>query len=267
MSIHCSLLSTLAMIAVPVLATPLAAQADDHCAGATVVTLGTNGPFTNVGYTTSAPAWPCGSGGIDRWFAFTATFTGQHTFQTCSPTLTYDSTIQVFSGTCAALQSLNCNDDSCGLGSALQVNLTAGSTYLVRVGGFGGDVGNFDLVVTLGNGTGSIALATPSGCGNATLTFQGTPAIGATCTANLGNLAGTPFVGLGLTNPQQLFCGCVLGSDWGAIFPGASLPMQVPADPSFINVQFFVQGADFGAAGGCGAAPFTLTDSFRVTIG
>ena len=48
---------------------------------------------------------------------------------------------------------------------------------------------------------------------------------------------------------------------------GGSLPVTVPANPSFINVQFFVQGADVGAPNGCGLFPYTLTDSYLVTIG
>jgi hypothetical protein len=51
------------------------------------------------------------------------------------------------------------------------------------------------------------------------------------------------------------------------VFFGATLAIQVPASPMFLNVRFYVQGADLGAPNGCGYVPYTLTDSYLVTIG
>lgn len=240
---------------------------DDNCTGATAINLGTNGPFSNVGYTTSPPNWPCAPSGNDRWFSFTASVSGPHTIQTCSSTRTVDTVIEVFSGSCTALSSIACNDDSCGLGSSVQVNLTSGSTYLIRVGGYSSAVGNFDVEVTIGNGTGSVRLATTSGCGTNTITFQGQPALGSSFTTNLGNITGAPLIGIGFVNPNQLFCGCSFGTDWSTATFGSTLNLSIPANPSYLNVRFYVQGADVGASGGCGYVLYTLTDSYEVTIG
>lgn len=242
-------------------------NADDHCTGATPLVLGANGPFSNVGYTTSLPSWPCGSGANDRWFSFTATVNGPHTIQTCSPNLGLDSTLQLFAGSCTSLQSIGCNDDSCGLGSSLQANLAAGTTYLIRVGGYSGSTGSFDVVVSIGNGTGAVQLASRSGCGNGTITFTGLPALGSTFTINLGNVTGAPLIGIGFVNPDQLFCGCTFGTDWSTAVFGSSLGIAVPANPSYLNLRFYVQGADLGATGGCGYVLYTLTDSYEITIG
>lgn len=131
------------------------AQGDD-CTGALAVVDGLTGPYTNVGSTTSVPAWPCGAGGTDVWFSYVALGGGPLTVDTCTGT-TYDSTLEIFDGTggCAGLVSLGCNDDSCGLQSSLTVPLvTSGTTYFIRVGGFANGTGTFSLNVngpTLGS--------------------------------------------------------------------------------------------------------------------
>jgi hypothetical protein len=99
------------------------------------------------------------------------------------------------------------------------------------------------------------------------MTFTGLPALGNNFTINLGGIVGTPLIGLGFVNPDQLFCGCTFGTDWSHAVFGGNLQMAVPANPSFLKVQFFVQGADLGAPNGCGFVPYTLTDSYLVTIG
>ena len=108
------------------LAPCLPAQHDD-CSGAIPVAQGLNGPFTNVGSTTSLPPWPCGAGELDVWFVYVAPAAGQLAVDTCTGT-TYDSTLEVFDGTgsCGALVSLACNDDSCGYQSAVTVPVVAG---------------------------------------------------------------------------------------------------------------------------------------------
>jgi hypothetical protein len=158
--------SFLALAALAALAGNAVAQNDD-CAGAVPVTLGLNGPFTNVGATTSTPAWPCGAGANDIWFSFTAPTAGTLIVDTCTGT-TYDSTVQVFNGAagCGSLVSLGCNDDFCGLQSQLSVNVAAGPLF-IRVGGFAGSTGTFSLSVSLGTvsatnttlGTGCISIA------------------------------------------------------------------------------------------------------------
>src|SRR5262249_50726214 len=49
----------------------------------------------------------------------------------------------------AALNLLACNDDFCAAGhSQVSVPVAAGTVYLLRVGGFGGEVGNFALGIS-----------------------------------------------------------------------------------------------------------------------
>jgi len=125
-----------------------AAQANDECTGAITIVDGTNGPFDNVGATLSTSVFTCGTNvGNDVWFRYTAQLSGNHVVNTCTPTRTFDTVIQVFSGTCGALALVACNDDSCGLGSSLNVALTGGTTYYVRCGGYNRSSGNFDIVV------------------------------------------------------------------------------------------------------------------------
>jgi hypothetical protein len=121
--------------------------ANDDCAGAIAVAAGLNGPFDTSLSTTSSPSWPCAGGGSDLWYRYTALGTGQMTVDTCTGT-NYDSALEVFSGACGALTSLACNDDTCGLSSSVTVNVSAGQTYYIRVGGYGGAAGAFQLNIS-----------------------------------------------------------------------------------------------------------------------
>ncbi len=122
------------------------AIAQDDCSNATLVVNGPNGPFTNVGSTTSQPAWPCGAGGSDVWYLYVPSAAGPLTADTCGAS--YDSVIEVFDGVggCGALLSLACDDDTCGnLSSTVTVTVAACIPYYIRVGGFGGGTGTFTL--------------------------------------------------------------------------------------------------------------------------
>ena len=142
------------------LAGALLAQ-NNECSGAIALVPGANGPFTNVGSTTSAPAWPCSPGANDVWFSFTAVTPGIVTVSTCA-NATFDTVLQIFSGNCGSLVSVGCDDDSCGPASSIGLPVVAG-TYRVRVGGFNGATGTFSLQVNGLNGT---TLATNTTLGN-----------------------------------------------------------------------------------------------------
>jgi hypothetical protein len=120
--------------------------ANNECTAAVAVGNGISGPYTTVGSTTSTPAWPCAGGGNDIWFVYTAYQGGTLTVSTCGQA-TWDTAIQVFSGTCAGLTSVGCNDDACSLQSTVSAPITAG-TYYIRVGGYGGATGSFSLDIT-----------------------------------------------------------------------------------------------------------------------
>nr|MCU0867900.1 hypothetical protein [Planctomycetota bacterium] len=137
----------------------------DECSGAITLANGLNGPFDNTTATTSAPAWPCGPGSKDLWFSYTASAAGSLTVSTCGQAA-FDTVVEVFSGSCGALTSLGCNDDSptCNLQSSLTVPVTAGS-YRIRVGGFNAASGTFRLDVTGPQGGSPAAVASyGAGC-------------------------------------------------------------------------------------------------------
>lgn len=138
---------------------------NDDCSGALIVVNGANGPFTNAGSTTSAPAWPCAAGGNDVWFQFVAGSAGTLQADVCGAS--YDSALEIFDGAggCGALVSLGCNDDSCGLSSSLSVPVAGAGVYYIRVGGFGGSTGTFTLNVNGPAAVGTLATNTNLGTG------------------------------------------------------------------------------------------------------
>ena len=125
--------------------------ANDNCSGAIAVVTGLNGPFDTGLATTSTPAWTCASGGSDLWYRYTASGSGSMTVDTCTGT-NYDSAIEIFSGTCAGLTSLGCNDDSCSLSSSVTVPVSAGQVYYIRVGGYASAAGTFQLNISAPSG-------------------------------------------------------------------------------------------------------------------
>jgi hypothetical protein len=137
------------------------APANDSCANAPFVGQGANIPFTTINATTGnvedtgsagfpQDSWlesPCvGTVGDDLqisndvWFHYIAPCSGTTRFSTCGST--FDTKIAVYDH-CPNdnNQRLGCNDDSCGLQSNIDVYLTAGFGYYVRVGGYHGAMG------------------------------------------------------------------------------------------------------------------------------
>lgn len=149
------------------LAAPGFAQ-NDECTGALTLGIGTT-PYDTTSATTSLPAWACASGGSDIWYQFTAANDAIYTFDTCGSS--YDTALELFTGTCAALVPLACNDDSCGLHSSLTWSLTPGQVVYLRVGGFAGSLGIGVLTVT------EVVIPPPTGSPAAWLTAvnTGTP--------------------------------------------------------------------------------------------
>lgn len=258
--------STLSNFTLDITPPSMPAYPNDECTGAVALNLGSNGPFQSTsagGYSaasTSQPAFSCGSGGSDLWYSFTAAYTVPHRFKTCGSA--FDTVIEVYDA-CGGT-SLGCNDDSCGLQSGITVSLTASSTYYVRVGGFNGASGTFNLDVVLGLDTGSITNL-GLGCGSATFSVTGAPSIGGTINANLTNTVGVPFIGIDLVPGSGTFCGsCNVGSGWGLPMFGSSYSLTVPADASFIGLPVYLQGADFFGVGGCANPQLNLTDTYHI---
>ncbi|HET6202270.1 MAG TPA: hypothetical protein VFI25_05645, partial [Planctomycetota bacterium] len=133
----------------------LAQPPNDECGTATALADGLNVGFTNVAATASAgvPAFSCGGLGPnsnDVWFTYTATCSGTLTFSLCAPgTASFDTVMEAYTGPCGALVSAGCDDDTCVVASQVTIpGVIAASAFTVRVGGFGGAAGTFDVNVT-----------------------------------------------------------------------------------------------------------------------
>lgn len=125
--------------------------ANDECVGATtigLVAISSNNnsatqslaPISCEGFT--SPSAP------DVWFQFTPTSNGDATV-TLTNAVSLDAIVEVFSGACGSLTSLGCADGSIGSDETVNLTgLTAGQPYYVRVYGWNGDMGTFDIAVS-----------------------------------------------------------------------------------------------------------------------
>ena len=86
----------------------------------------------------------------DIWLAWTAEFSGNAHFTTCDSG-SFDTSMVVYEGTCG--NQIACNGDSNGetgcqsYYSSVNVDVTAGQTYFVRIGGWEGDTGSGTLTI------------------------------------------------------------------------------------------------------------------------
>jgi hypothetical protein len=87
------------------------------------------------------------------WYQWVAPCTGNLVVDTCGAG--YDTVISIHTGACGSLAQVACNDDNFGSGrcseqnlaSYLSVPVTSGTAYLIRVSGFNGQTGIFNLRV------------------------------------------------------------------------------------------------------------------------
>ncbi len=114
------------------------------------------------------------------WYTYTPNVSGPVTVSLCDQDTTYDTVVSIWSGACPGATAIGCNDDNCDMGegtiSSLTSELNAGTTYLIRVAGYGGNAGNFRLLVTGGGGMGCSLLPNDncqgrSGIGTGTIPF------------------------------------------------------------------------------------------------
>lgn len=209
LSILCSILSI----------TKLSAQSD-NCATATLLTVTPNcsGPTngTTTGATASAYSGCVGNADDDVWYMFVATATS-HVIDVV-PGSGMDPVVQMFSGACGSLTTLNCQD--VGLSGQPETvypnNLSIGNVYYIRVYnyGLGAGTGNFTICV-------STPPTAPSNdiCGSAT-----TLTINATCTNTAGTTSGA----------SQSYPGCVGVADddvWYK-FVATNTTATITVDPS-----------------------------------
>jgi len=123
---------------------------NDLCADAIAVSCGD----TEIGNTAQAtsndePAFcGTGTGSPGVWYSFAATGNDVVTASLCGSS--FDTKIQIYSGTCGALTCVGGNDDNfaeCGAGgnSEYQFITTAGTQYYIYVFGFGSNTGAYEL--------------------------------------------------------------------------------------------------------------------------
>ena len=120
---------------------------NDDCEDAFPVSDGVT-PFDNIGATTDGPDEPgiCNLLGdtqvrSDVWFEYVATCTGEVTVSLCGSS--FDTKLAVYAGAaCPTMESaIACSEDFCGRQSQVTFTGTLGNTYLIRIGGFGGEQG------------------------------------------------------------------------------------------------------------------------------
>jgi hypothetical protein len=100
----------------------------------------TNGAATQTSAT-------CGTGGPQSVYAWTPDVSGWAEITTCGSAL--DTVLSVYADDCAGSE-LGCNDDAygvCGPQSRVLVEVTAGATYVIVIGGYNGASGSFVLHV------------------------------------------------------------------------------------------------------------------------
>jgi hypothetical protein len=91
-----------------------------------------------------------GTGG-QQWYALTLPENGNVTISMDTPNTDYDSKLHVYEGGCGALACVTADDDGgvvAGLSSVVNFDAVGGTTYLVRVGGFGAGEGTFEISIT-----------------------------------------------------------------------------------------------------------------------
>ncbi|MFT5733704.1 MAG: hypothetical protein ACJA2W_003038 [Planctomycetota bacterium] len=126
------------------------------------------------------------------WFTFTAPNTGAYRVDTCGGS--FDTSIAVYSGTCAALVEITCNDDFCGVQSAALATLTGGQQYWIAVGT--GDSFTDPVV----NGTLNVSELTFPGATGSIAAWQGAVATGTPASYQNIAIDGPTVVDIGLTN-------------------------------------------------------------------
>jgi len=132
--------------------------AGDECNGALVANLGSNAYETDSA-TPSSPepddslcsgTYMNWANSQDIWFAWTAEFSGNAHFTTCD-SASFDTSMAVYAGSCS--NQVACNGDNSGEDgcqsyySSVDVNVSEGETYYIRIGGWEGATGAGTLTI------------------------------------------------------------------------------------------------------------------------
>lgn len=161
-TMHCTMVAT-ALSATPVLA--MGVEPGDEPTDPIVIGVNETVQFDTTNYTAtggfvSSSAcsdtflnWSPTSSNRDIWFSFTPETDGEHNFTTCWPG-GYDTSMVIYQGGSNFTFQVACNGDgpadaSCQLfHSEIDLEVTAGLTYLIRIGGYQADFGAAALTIT-----------------------------------------------------------------------------------------------------------------------
>ncbi|MFZ9914523.1 MAG: dockerin type I domain-containing protein [Phycisphaerales bacterium] len=156
--------------------TALGQVAGDECTNAITALEGPNSGYTTATATASAnpPAdetctfldWGASK---DLWFVYNATTAGLMDLDFCASG--YDTSIVIYTGSCAALTRIACDDDSCPGGTDFQsyktgIAVTAPGPVFIRVGGWNAASGDVSFNLTFAPASAGCEGAT-GGCGTA----------------------------------------------------------------------------------------------------
>ncbi len=138
------------------------APANDACSGALFLADGAAQSGSSLQATNDGSA-TCGSSSTSRdvWYAYRPVSSATVNVNTCGSG--FDTVLSVFTGACGGLTQVACNDDNAssggnnacggGLSSGINVAMTAGTTYYIRVAGYQGAAGTFNIRAIGGGGT------------------------------------------------------------------------------------------------------------------
>lgn len=120
------------------------AEYNDECVDAAMIANGST-TFSTIEATSSTDLYSDQCSGTylgemnkDLWFSYQATCTGTLVVSTCD-SASFDTDLVVYQGTCADMTQIACNGDTSicsGYTSYLETPVTAGTNYLIRVGGW-----------------------------------------------------------------------------------------------------------------------------------
>lgn len=109
---------------------------------------------SNDNLTSDATACGGPSNAGQRWYVYDASFSSEVTVSTIGALTNFDTYLKVYTGTCGDLTCVTQNDDVPGTSFQSQCvfDAVAGTTYLIRVGGFASSEGTFSLTINCGGG-------------------------------------------------------------------------------------------------------------------
>ena len=127
---------------------------NDECDGATEAFLGSNAIFTGNATDSADEFAQGGAAGCgasiskDVWYTFAPPADGEIVIDTCD-LASWDTNVEVYSGSCAALAFIggSCDTTGCGgfTGTTDPIPVSGGEVYTIRIGGFAGDPGGFGV--------------------------------------------------------------------------------------------------------------------------